>query len=133
MNNYFIEYEVLKPSDLSGKKRELRVYKKTPITALNEFHRRMQRTKEVDGKRKIIRPRLRSHEYKISRLFIRYTDSAKDLESGRTIESTFDLPKTANPDLKFQTKRIKKTDTVSKKTTTGPEFPFMADVPAVSK
>lgn len=80
---------------------EFRVYARDPIHALNEIHKLLQKTRELDGKRKEIRPRLKPHQYTLLRLFQRYTDITE-----KTVESELDLPKTPNPDLHPQ-KRIR--------------------------
>lgn len=122
MNNYYVQYKITK-TDFKGSRdtREFRTYKSTPVIALNEFHRSMQRTKEVDAKRKVTRPRLRPDEYEISRLFLRYNGKATELATSGTVESDFDLPNTPNPDLK-QTKKVKKADRPKP-----PEFSFMSE------
>ena len=119
--NYYVSYTVLKTNET----REFRTFKASPIMALNEFHRSMQRTKEVDAKRKIIRPRLKPDQYKIKRLYIQYPRTANELPDAEMIKSDFDLPNTPNPDLKYQAKKVKKAD--RPKPPKAPEFSFMTD------
>jgi len=122
--NYYVSYTVLLKT---SEKREFRTFKASPVMALNEFHRAMQRTKEVDAKRKVIRPRLKPDQYKINGMYIQYPKTANELPDAEMIKSYFDLPDTPNPDLNFQTKRIKKAD--RPKPPKPPEFPFMNEQP----
>lgn len=62
--------------------------------ALRQVHSTMQKSKESDTERRIMRPMLAPGEYVITRLFIPYKDA-----SGDNYERTFDLPKSDNPDL----------------------------------
>lgn len=104
VNNYYVSYEIVSSKAV----REFRIYCSGPVIALNAFHRAMQRERELDGQRKVIRPRLKPDQYKILRLFLRYNDGT-GLQSGRTVESNFDLPDTGNPDLNYSPKKKKKT------------------------
>jgi hypothetical protein len=81
--------------------REFRAYARDPIHALNLIHKQLQKTRELDAKRKEIRPRLKPDQYTICRLFLRYKDI-----NDKTVESDLDLPQTPNPDLHPQ-KRIR--------------------------
>lgn len=83
----------------------------------------MQRTKEIDAKRKITRPRLLPNEYEISRLFLRYNGNSTELATSGTIGSDFDLPSTPNPDLKYKTNKVKKADRPKPS-----EFIFMSEI-----
>lgn len=88
MNTYHIIYTY------NGWAKEFAHYCSTPIAALNEFHRKLQKTRELDAKRKVVRPKLGPNDYKITRMFTRNYGF-----EGETIESEFDLPKTPNPNL----------------------------------
>jgi hypothetical protein len=101
-HNYFFTVS----STLFKETREFRVYARDPIHALNGIHKLLQKTRELDAKRKVIRPRLQPDQYLLRRLFLRYLDINQ-----KTVESDLDLPNTANPDLHPQ-KRIR-TETMS--------------------
>lgn len=98
--NYFAEYNYkLAPSKVVAGK--YRFYVASPIQALNEVHKFLQLSCERDGQRKITRPKLKPEDYRITRLYSAYDDRDKELTRGtpETIESDYDLPNTANPDL----------------------------------
>lgn len=82
--------------DGQSKTKEYHIFTSTPVMALNGFHREMQRKQErsVADRKIVVRPKLKTGEYVIHRLFNRYNDINGDL-----IESTFDLPATQNPDV----------------------------------
>lgn len=122
-NNYYVRYAITKSDFKGDREREFRVFKTGPIPALNAFHHAMQKEREVDGKRKVIRPKLLADEYKILRLFLRYSEGT-DLSRGRTIESDFDIPNTPNPVLKVRVKRPKGEKAPKFK---HPEFSFITE------
>lgn len=62
----------------------------SPITAIGQFHRWMQ----ISGL-KVVKPT----EYEIVSLNLCYNSDASGLQRGIIIESPFDLPNSANPDL----------------------------------
>lgn len=81
--------------------REFHAHAKDPIAALNMLHRHLQKTRELDAKRKVLRPRLKPDEYKILRLFQRYEDINK-----KTVQADLDLPNTSNPNV-LPVKKVK--------------------------
>lgn len=64
-------------------------------SALRQVHAAMQKAKELNLDRQVVRPKLLPDEYRVTRLFIPYLD-AKNIE----YEHTFDVPTTVNPDLR---------------------------------
>jgi hypothetical protein len=60
--------------------------------ALRQVHETLQKAKENNTNREVVRPMLLPSEYAISRLFIPYKDS-----TGEPYERTFDLPAGENP------------------------------------
>lgn len=103
-HNYF--FKISSPY-WEGEK-EYRVYRKDPISALNEIHRVMQKSRELGDKKKVLRPRLKPDEYRLIRFFQRYLDETTPEK--RTVESDLDLPATPNPNVLPQ-KRIKTENT----------------------
>jgi hypothetical protein len=96
MNTHHIEYIIT-----GQKKKEWHFYCSGPIIALNGFHRFMQRQKECNADRKVIRQKLKPNDYRIIRLFLRYPGG----EGRGQLESDFDLPNSANPDLALRKKK----------------------------
>lgn len=98
MKTYFIEYV------WAGKSFEWHHRCSGPVIALNEFHRFMQRSKQCDANRKVIRPKLQPGDYRICRLFERYYEIDGER---KVIESCFDLPNSGNPDFRLvQTQQV---------------------------
>lgn len=64
-------------------------------SALRQVHATMQKAKELNLDREIVRPKLLPDEYRVVRLFIPY----KEIK-GFEHEHTFDVPTTANPDVR---------------------------------
>jgi hypothetical protein len=81
--------------------REFHAHAKDAITALNMLHRHLQKTRELDAKRKVLRPKLKPDEYKIVKLFQKYEDYDK-----KTVRAFFDLPRTGNPSV-LPVKKVK--------------------------
>ena len=96
LKNYFAEVKsahfVESPHSLG--KRQFFVRARDPVSALNELHKILQKTRELDVKRKVLRPRLRPTECTIVSLFKKYEDSHH-----RTVEAYVDIPASPNPDL----------------------------------
>jgi hypothetical protein len=65
--------------------------------ALRQIHATMQKAKENNTSREVVRPALEPGEYVVTRLFIPY----KDMTS-QEFEHTFDLPQGANPDVRTE-------------------------------
>ena len=95
MKSYFISYTFTKAGYGSSEKIfEFRTRTSGPVEALNEFHRWIQLTVQINGTRGVIRPKLQPHEYRIVRLFNRYFSEGATNDCN---ESDFDLPKSENP------------------------------------
>lgn len=85
-----------------------------PIMALNGFHRSMQRERELDGGRKVVRPKLGPSEYELLGLNLIWWDMDK-----KTKRTPYDLPKTPNPCVTMG--KVPKTETET--------FGFFAETP----
>jgi len=72
-----------------------------PISALNQFHKFMQLSSEVDGVRTIRRARLKHSEYTLTKLAHVYHDCGfqADITSTPIKEVEVVLPKSPNPNL----------------------------------
>jgi hypothetical protein len=118
-NTYKIDY-AYEDADGITQIRSHRVTASGPIIALNEFHRFAQKTNELDHKRQIVRPKLRHDQYQVTALWVIYSSKALDPKGGPPmISSSFDLPKTSNPDL------ISKRNAHGQPKAVNSEFPFV--------
>lgn len=105
MKNFFVEYEH------AGKKDTQRFYSADPVRALNDFHYWIQTTRDLASNRTVLRDRVSHENYKLVRLYEKYQDG-----DGKEIKSHFDLPRSANPNLKdaVAIRRILKRETKAK-------------------
>lgn len=103
MNIYRIRYVYFNPNSkqLGGVKATRDFKCETPITALNQFHRFMQKETESDSQRTILRVQCGPSEYKLESLHQVYHDCGFQADVTRTkiVESAIDLPSSPNPDL----------------------------------
>lgn len=73
-----------------------------PISAINQFHRFVQKVKEMaDDRRTVLRPALKHDQYVIRSVHQFYHDAAlqRNPSEQPVIESVLDYPRSPNPDL----------------------------------
>lgn len=76
------------------------IYGTSAASALNQFHRWMQLTKELDSSKNVVRPKLCPEQYRITGIAQIYSSAASGRIGSEMIESPFDLPANpTNPDL----------------------------------
>ena len=95
-----MKYEFHVIVGINGKDQEWSYWCSGPVMALNYFHKFAQLERQLDksDKKKVLKPKLRPHQYKFKRLFLRY--NANPLGKGTDfMEENYDLPNTPNPDL----------------------------------
>lgn len=95
------------------------IYGVSALSALNNFHRKIQLTQELsDNRKNVIRPKLGHKDYTIVKISQLYNSDAAGRSRGEWIESDFDLPaNTRNPDLSAKPEPAEEA-----------VMPFMADV-----
>lgn len=69
-------------------------------SALRQVHQVMQRTKENNTERRVMRPMLSPADYTVKKLYIPYKDCASGPDKPRELEHVFDLPAGTNPDIR---------------------------------
>lgn len=74
----------------------------SPLSAINQFHKFVQETKEMaSDRRTVLRPMVKVDQYVVLSLHQTYHDASlhRDPSSQPIIESQIDYPKSPNPDL----------------------------------
>ena len=97
---HFIEYEWAdhrpnKPMHNTGK---FDILVSSAEYALLQFHRAMQRAKELDADRQVKRPKLRHDQYRITRLYAVHQNAVSGRDIG-LVTDEYLVPTSANPDV----------------------------------
>lgn len=97
---HFIEYEWAdhRPNKPMHNKGKFDILVSSAEYALLQFHRAMQRAKELDADRQVKRPKLRSDQYRITRLYAVHPRSCGRADED-IVTDEYLVPTSANPDV----------------------------------